>query len=288
MAMAMTMVMRRVTAGALAAALLTAAAGCGDDDDAASTTTQRDTTTTTVDADEVVGKFDVGGGVQLHLVCRGVGTPVVVMEAGDEDRGASWQEVQRPISQLTRTCTYDRAGVAGSGPATGCRGLQELNDDLDALLAAAGEDEGPFVFVGASGGGYLAAGMAERHADEVQGLVLVDTFKAIEYFPPGLREELACDAPTNLERRDYVAVEHEVWDDRTAIGDFPVTIITNDYGAPAEGDELGNVEAQQGWFDLTTGTTKQIVVTSGHEVQHDDPDVIITAIEEIVEAARAG
>jgi hypothetical protein len=121
----------------------------------------------------------------------------------------------------------------------------------------------------------------------VQGLVLVDTFKAIESFEPGLRELLQCDAPTNVERRDYVAVEHAVWDDRSVIGDFPVTVITNDYGAGATGDDADNVEAQKGWFDLTSGTTRQVVVTTGHDVSSDDPELVAAEVAKVVDQARA-
>ena len=58
------------------------------------------------------------------------------------------------------------------------------------------------------------AGFAARHPDDVAGLVIVETPKAITILPPGFTEATACDAPSNIERRDYYAVEHEVWDNR--------------------------------------------------------------------------
>jgi pimeloyl-ACP methyl ester carboxylesterase len=118
--------------------------------------------------------------------------------------------------------------------------------DLEALVGAA-ELEGPYVLVGASGGGFLTLGFAARHPAGVGGRVLVETPKAITVMPPALAEDIACDAPNNVEHRDYYTVEHAAWDNRAQIGDFLLTIISNDYGenAPA-GDGQTNVADQQG------------------------------------------
>ncbi len=194
------------------------------------------------------------------------------------------------MSSETRACIYDRAGLGRSSPATGCRQLFDLLDDLDALLAAA-EIEGPFVLVGASGGGFLIGGFAARHPDEVAGMVFVETPKALtaELYPEIL-PEIACDAPGNVERRDYLAIEHAVWDTRSEIGDFPLTIMSNDYGDSAEpgSDEATNVEDQRGWYDLTSGPTEQVVVTSGHHITGDQPNLVIEEVLAVLEAARAG
>ena len=105
-----------------------------------------------------------------------------------------WSLVTPAIAEETRTCAYDRLGTGTSSPAEGCRQLDDLLDDLDALLLA-NEVPRPYVFVGASGGGYLAVGMAERHVDELAGIVLAETPQAI---PPEIaaeiEDEIACDA----------------------------------------------------------------------------------------------
>ena len=104
------------------------------------------------------------------------------------------------------------------------------------------------MFVGASGGGYLAVGMAERHDDELAGIVLAETPQAIPAeIAAEIEDEIACDAPTNVERRDYAAVEHAVWDDRHLIADVPVRIITD----TSDESEPGNAEIQEGWLVLS-------------------------------------
>jgi hypothetical protein len=35
--------------------------------------------------------------------------------------------------------------------------------------------------------------------------------------------------PDNIERRDYLAAEHEAWDNRGEIGDSPMTVISQDW-----------------------------------------------------------
>ena len=80
----------------------------------------------------------------------------------------------RSISEVARTCVYDRANLGRSDPAAGPRGLSDLVGDLEALLQAA-KIPGPYVLVGTSGGGYITAGYAYEHPDEVAGMVFVET-----------------------------------------------------------------------------------------------------------------
>jgi len=149
-------------------------------------------------SDELVGKFDVNGGRRLSINCKGTGSPTILLEAGDEDGANSWQRVKPKLDTLTRICAYDRAGNGFSDPATGCRELDDIVGDLEALLRAVKID-GPFVLVGHSGGGFLMAGFAARHPADVAGLVLVETPKAITILPPELEAALKCDAPANIE-----------------------------------------------------------------------------------------
>jgi hypothetical protein len=129
--------------------------------------------------------------------------------------------------------------------------------------------------------------MADRYADDTVGLVLVETPKAITEIPPDVAPFLPCDAPTNIERRDYVGVEHAVWDDKQQIGEFPVVIFSNEPEPNAQGDEITNVEDQKGWSVLSPDF-EQIVVDSGHDVPRNEPEIVVDAILGIVEAARAG
>lgn len=210
------------------------------------------------------------------------------MEAGDQSDLSQWRNVAPVLEDETRVCRYDRAGIGRSSDATGCRQMDDLLGDLEALLAEAGVDA-PFVLVGTSGGGFLMVGYAMRHPDQVEGIVLVETPKALtaELYPEVL-PHIACDAPENIERRDYLTVEHEAWDNRTEIGDFPMTVISNDWGDqfPEGTDESTNVEDQREWLVLTSAEGRQVVVTSGHDVANVQPNLVVDEILAVLEAAR--
>ena len=101
-----------------------------------------------------------------------------------------------------------------------------------------------------------------------------------------MRTDIACDSPNNIEHRDYIAVEHDVWDARSEIGDFPMTIISNDYGPDAPpGDEQTNVVDQQGWLVLSPNS-EQVVVTSGHDVVWNESALVTEEILAVLAAAR--
>lgn len=240
----------------------------------------------TPDPDVIAGLFDIGGKRTLYMTCEGTGTPTILLEAGDESDISQWRQVMPALIHESRTCAYERAGVGRSVDATGCRELDDLLGDLEALLKVAKVD-GPYLLVGTSGGGFLMAGLAARHPDDVVGLVLVETPKAITILSPELKALIACDAPTNVEHRDYVKVEHAVWDARKPIGEFPMTVISNDYGAaaPPNDDIQTNVVDQRGWLVLSPNS-RQVVVTSGHDVAENQPGLVIGEILAVLKAAR--
>lgn len=237
----------------------------------------------------LIGSFEVGDGRSLHVKCQGEGSPTVIFEAGDDAGKEQWSTVQPQISALTRTCAYDRGGIGQSDAVSGCRQLPDLINDLARLLEAA-QIPGPYVMVSTSGGGYIAAGFAATHRDEIAGMVLIDTARAFLSAPSGVPPEIvegtACNNPNNRERRDYLQVEADAWNNREEIGDIPVTIITVKYGADAEPEEQINVESQQGWLILSPRAT-QVVVETGHNVVGEDPALVIEEITKVVEAARS-
>ena len=223
------------------------------------------------------GLVDIGAGQELYLVCQGTGTPTILLEAGDESGVTDWRLVMPSLSAETRVCAYERAGINRSDAATGCRGVDEVVGDLEALIDVAAIP-GPYVLVGASGGGFLMAELAARRPSEVAGIVFAEVPEAIGHVPPDLAETIKCDSLTNIERRDYVAIEQEVWSRRAELGDFPMTIISDDHG--------DNVEKQRGWLVLTPNS-RQVVVTSGHDVPVNEPNLVIREILDVLEAARS-
>ena len=230
---------------------------------------------------------DIGEGRSLYLVCRGEGSPVVLFEAGDTDGAFSWERVMDEVAEHTRACAYDRAGIGGSSEAMGCRRLPELIGDLEALIEAA-TIPAPYVLVAASGGGFIASTFARLHPEDVAGMVFVDVPRAFQDAPPELIEDIRCDNPNNIERRDFLHVEHDAWDSRAEVGDIPVTIMSVDHGENARDlEEQINVEAQQGWLVLSPRAEQLVVTHTGHGIHYEDPAFVANEVIEVLEAARS-
>src|SRR5258708_7359503 len=67
----------------------------------------------------VPGSFYTIEGLQMHIECSGTGSPAVVMEAAASAPWLLWRKVQPELSQMTRVCSYDRAGHTWCNPRQG-------------------------------------------------------------------------------------------------------------------------------------------------------------------------
>jgi pimeloyl-ACP methyl ester carboxylesterase len=276
---------RSSTAWLLAIALNVTA--CGSSGDDAGSTTKA---TSTGNLDRVV-KIDEDRG--LYVRCTGSGSPTVFMEGGDEDTSDSYGFAEAPVAKVTRTCVYDRANLGRSDLRDGPLGLSEYVGDVEALFEKA-KIPGPYVLVGTSGGGYISAGYAVKHPDQVAGMVFVEVPPPFEDPPKEIVDGTDPSSPDNVEKRDYLQVEKDAWAAKKEIGDIPVTVISNRYSkdeiAAAEFPEekpgmRTNVEAQKGWLVLSP-RAEQVVVTTGHAVEEKDPQLVIDQILAVVKAAK--
>ena len=116
--------------------------------------------------------IDVGG-INMHIYCTGEGSPTVVLDAGLNGGTMSWAGVQEQVSNHTRVCSYDRAGMSWSEEGPKPRTFMRIADELHALLQAAGED-GPYVLVGHSVGAHTIRFFVQEYPTDVVGVVLVD------------------------------------------------------------------------------------------------------------------
>ena len=211
---------------------------------------------------ELDALVDVGAGRKIHVRCTGAGSPTVILEGGDEDTLASYGYAVPALAEVTRTCRYDRANLGGSDPAPGPRGLPELVADLEQMIAAA-EIPGPYVLVGTSGGGYITAGYAFAHPEQVTGMVFVDVGSPFLDPPAQLVEDTRWDSPVNIEKRDYLQVEKDAWAARKQVGDIPVTVITNEYSAERDRRRRSSPPSAPGWG--RTSRTKRAGSSSARE-----------------------
>jgi pimeloyl-ACP methyl ester carboxylesterase len=119
------------------------------------------------------GLVDIGSR-SLWVSCLGEGSPTVILESGSPGMDAGdWYGVQAGIAKVTHVCAYDRANVGGSDPAPTPRTVQQMADDLHALLTAAGIP-GPYVLAATSFGPLVSRIYASTYPEDVAGLVLID------------------------------------------------------------------------------------------------------------------
>jgi pimeloyl-ACP methyl ester carboxylesterase len=240
------------------------------------------------------------GGRRLHVSCTGAGSPTVILEAGLGQAPALevWKPIQPAVAETTRVCAYDRAGrgTSDSDPrtATEFRTGRAAVEDLRLLLRAAAIT-GPYVLVGHSLGGAYTRLYAGQFPRDIVGMVLVDSsheeqdvsFKSAGYSEPS--------PPTgqNPERTDLPAVldelRHAHWR-----ADIPLVVLSHGRMLPlpnASDELIARVHAA--WLELqrelaSRSSRGRLVIAerSGHNVQNDEPQLVIEAIREVVAAAR--
>jgi pimeloyl-ACP methyl ester carboxylesterase len=113
------------------------------------------------------------GGHQLHVHCEGEGSPTVILEAPELGLSAMWGLVQPALATVTRSCSYDRAGLGWSEAGDGPFDARTVPAELHALLIRDGVPP-PYLIVGQSLGAAFARLYLGQYPAEVVGLVLLD------------------------------------------------------------------------------------------------------------------
>ena len=134
------------------------------------------------------GKLVDTGELSLHIDCKGVGGPTVLVDAGGGTWSTHWAHIREELAKDGRVCLYDRAGFGWSDAWPKKRTGRAYAEQIHSLMEAANEKP-PFVFVGHSLGGYVARFYHDLYADELVGVVLVDStherqFDKMTYLSP--------------------------------------------------------------------------------------------------------
>ena len=112
------------------------------------------------------------GDHQLHLYCVGNGSPTVLLEAPAAGLSAAWGMVQQRLSETTRVCSYDRAGLGWSEAGDKPFDPGRVPEELRTVLSAANE-RGPYVVAGHGLGAAFARMYAARADSEAVALVMI-------------------------------------------------------------------------------------------------------------------
>ncbi|MFC4308796.1 alpha/beta fold hydrolase [Steroidobacter flavus] len=257
-------------------------------------------------------------GLTIRYYCQGAGRPTVIIEQGGGisleavfswKQPVGWAALAPKIASQTRVCVYDRVGLGRSSKAERSRTSFDVATDLHALLGRE-KIAPPYVFAGQSLGGMNALAFANRYRDEVVGLVLIDSSHPQQLqrinaaLPPRQPEESALmrgfrDGPDRTamggEWFDF-AKNGEQFMDNMSIGSLPLIVLTATPQEPSDKNPLPRewqiaIEQvhQQLQRELVTVSTesKHIVATkAGHNIQLDEPQLVLDAITSLVVRAR--
>jgi pimeloyl-ACP methyl ester carboxylesterase len=235
----------------------------------------------------LAGRADIGG-FELAYECHGQGAPTVILEAGLGASGIdAFFDFWEHVAATTRVCLYDRAGVGFSDPRPKSEHVTAglMADELHRLLAAI-DVPPPYVLAGHSYGGMAVRMFAARYPDEVAGMVLIEASSEPEV---PIYERLH--AGPWIDDTDRIDIHATVRQLHAAadVGDIPLIVVTAENISDewlATTPALAS-KAQARLADLSTDAFQVVAPGSGHFVYTDDPDVVATAIQAVVEAARS-
>ena len=272
------------------------------------------------------GPFDIGGGRQIYLECRGTGAPTVVLISGYHDSADLWsisdsappaaaEAVLPGLAGRYRVCAFDRPGTlrysenqgsvtTWTTPVPMPRTAADVVADLHAMLQAA-RVPGPYVLTAHSLGGIFARLYAQTYPADVRGLVLVDTFAPevpALFGPlwPAYRELLdtaGTQRDPNAERIDIDASIGQL-QQAPPLRDVPVAVLskTEPFGGlpPTIPGDLTGADIERIWPQVQTAvvairpqTPQTLVTDSDHYIQVHQPDVVISSTDLIVGRAAA-
>ncbi len=136
------------------------------------------------------GRLINTGTYTAYLEATGDRSPTIVLISGLGTNALVWRLVQPEVAKFTHVVSYDRAGLGSSTPTETPRTPANIAAELYDLLLVA-KIPPPYILVGHSMGGVHARAFVRAYADEVAGLVLVDSSheQQTDRLPPKLLED---------------------------------------------------------------------------------------------------
>jgi pimeloyl-ACP methyl ester carboxylesterase len=259
------------------------------------------------------GWYDVGGR-RLFIRCTGHGSPTVVFENG---LTSDWYDLQNRLSGATRVCSYDPALQDGafsrSDPAPTPRTGADRVRDLHRLLAAA-DVRGPIVLAGHSNGGLFSLLFASRHPRQVAGLVIIDGVHPgyhrrelqmlRHHLPAATWREFAahtCDVPPAVIDTEQMDICRSELQTRTALRHhplrrMPLSVISHGVVPPGTYPDDWPAGAEEALWSrlqdelaaLEPGSHHVIATRSDHDIQHEQPGLVLHEIRTVLSAVRQG
>ena len=253
-------------------------------------------------------KFVEISGKQQRILVRGEGQPTVVFVTGLGGDMRSFSKIQFEISKITRTLSYDRAGLGKSEPIENQRSIDNMVKELNLILLQ--ENIGPpYLLVGHSLGGYVLRLFTNYYPNNVAGLFFIDPaseewrearrsirnqqerakydslLNSTDYstMPDGIKREMQ-----QLETNEALVKGIDVPDN------IPVTLITSTRFSQSEidGGETSRdialwVKLHKKMIESAPQARHLLTDKSGHDIHQDEPQLVISEIQKMILSIRA-
>lgn len=223
---------------------------------------------------EETEKVQLNNGVILNSKEMGIGKATIVFDTGYGESLNNFKDLQQNLSKLTRTLSYDRAGLGGSSDVSNLNPLSEKDksillkggtipyreDDFNGTtktakdkainlhkLLVAKNIPAPYILVSHSLGGHTAIEFAKMYKEEVRGIVFLDSssrngtgdlYKFFKQYIPELAGDDYFNQYTHADGTldDVLMSENQVKNDKDALKNIPLMYVECDPYAMAQGD----------------------------------------------------
>lgn len=241
------------------------------------------------------------GGYRIWTQVAGQGEPTVVFENGGGDDSSAWASVEPQVRARTgvRTVLYDRAGLGKSEPAPGPYAIDHEVGALERALHKCGV-RGPLVLVSHSYGGFVSTLMAASDR-QVVGIVFVDANLG-SFFDRGEVDRILAKYTPQFDglRRAKPELARvmiplmQAYPDtakRVRSVEIPLTLPLIDIVAENtwadSPEELAAMRRAHADFVAASPAREAVFANgSGHYVMRDRPELVIDAVERMVQRVR--
>ena len=222
--------------------------------------------------------------------------PTVVLEAGLGDDMTTWQPLVTHIETISNVFTYNRAGFSGSKSHHAERNGAIIVKELRALLASVGATP-PYILIGHSlGGGYMEL-YAKSFPEDVAGVILIDPNSS--KYPQHCKAANLdyCDPPSSIPGWASLflpnAVEGEIkgfaktHSQINATNHFPnvpLVVLSASQTRDQQSIEVSELYTQMHRDIASQSPISKFIVckTCSHYIHHDNPQMIVDAIQWVI------